>query len=308
MVSALRDASLMGEIHSLRSYLRISPAVSPGRRFAARRLNALLRDHPLDVTARTWFGAKICADTKDMIQRYLYMFGIWEPVVSEWINRSLRPTDTFIDVGANVGYHTLFASHLVAGGRSGNRGRVVAIEPLAPAHRSLCRNLEVNGNDNVRSVQAAVAETGGRMKLHLRHSYNWGGASVVRPRDKLEKSYDVPALPWDAAVTDEEMGSARIIKIDVEGSEGTVMDGVAKRLTEARADLEILIEISPARLAAVGRTERDVLGPFLSAGFRAYELDNDYDVARYAAKDHRHAPERLPMPVTKQCDVVLSRR
>src|SRR5262245_28707587 len=48
--------------------------------------------------ARTVFGFDLDGDTRDLIQQWVYYFGIWEPALSTWIRRRLRRGDTFVDV------------------------------------------------------------------------------------------------------------------------------------------------------------------------------------------------------------------
>ena len=45
----------------------------------------------------------------DLVNLYLYYFGVWEPGLTQVVTRALRPGDVFVDVGANLGYYTLLA-------------------------------------------------------------------------------------------------------------------------------------------------------------------------------------------------------
>ena len=47
--------------------------------------------------------ASIFAAGPQIIQTYVYLFGTWEPDLAAFLRRRLRPGDTFIDVGANIG-------------------------------------------------------------------------------------------------------------------------------------------------------------------------------------------------------------
>ena len=69
------------------------------------------------------------------------------------IRDRLEPGDTFIDIGANIGMHTLVASQCV-----GDQGCVVAIEPYWPSAQALRRNVSMSANDNVRIVEVAVGD------------------------------------------------------------------------------------------------------------------------------------------------------
>src|ERR1019366_3290126 len=72
------------------------------------------------VQAETVFGCTLYVDTRETGGRYIYYFGIWEPNLTRWIQERLSPDDTFIDVGANIGYYSLLAAKLGS--------QVVAIE------------------------------------------------------------------------------------------------------------------------------------------------------------------------------------
>ena len=92
-------------------YLHRRPRL-PGQASLADLLDRRLRTRPGTATARTRFGSDIPVTTADLIQRYLYLFGSWEPNLTHWISARIRPGDTVIDVGANIGYFTLLAAHL----------------------------------------------------------------------------------------------------------------------------------------------------------------------------------------------------
>ncbi|MGW8556570.1 hypothetical protein [Streptomyces tubercidicus] len=100
-----------------RGYLRDAPGTLGKGAFARQCLNPWLRRLPRQRVVRTRFGVATAVDTQDLIQRYVYMFGVWEPHMPHWLQRRLRPGDTYIDVGANIGYFSLLAAHLV-----GDRG------------------------------------------------------------------------------------------------------------------------------------------------------------------------------------------
>src|ERR1700678_924731 len=58
----------------------------------------------------TPYGFRIGGNTRDAIQRSIFVFGCWEPNLSAWMTKHLRPGDVMIDVGANIGYFTCLAA------------------------------------------------------------------------------------------------------------------------------------------------------------------------------------------------------
>src|SRR5580692_1313109 len=82
-------------------YMRIP--LRPGKKWVWDRIvvpHILWR--PYRTAVQTAFGSRIGIDFRDTIQRYIFFFGIWEPVITRYVTGALRPGDIFIDVGANI--------------------------------------------------------------------------------------------------------------------------------------------------------------------------------------------------------------
>ncbi|HEY3128368.1 MAG TPA: FkbM family methyltransferase, partial [Acidobacteriota bacterium] len=137
-------------IPPLRAYFRYAPS-SFGKKTLWAHLAAHLWWLESYVKAKTIFGSAVCADAADIVGRYIYYFGIWEPNLTNWISERLLAGDTFVDVGANIGYYSLLASKLV-----GESGRVVAVEALPQIFGILRDNLQANCAGNVRPVNIAA--------------------------------------------------------------------------------------------------------------------------------------------------------
>ena len=289
-------------LRALRGYVRHAPGSLGKPWLAGRLLNEQLRQHPLAATARTLDGAVFPVVTSDVIQRYLYLFGVWEPHLTSFISRRLTPGDTFIDVGANIGYYSVLASRTV-----GAAGQVVAVEASPDFHQTLTANALANECRNVRAVNSAVSDTRGRLTFYLERSTNLGGTTAVRPHI-IESSFETDAAPLPQLLTEAVLTTARLIKIDVEGGEAAAVRGLAPVLHRLRPDAELVIEVTPRLLAKQGQTPDSVLGPLREHGFHVYRLANDYDPASYpAALRCPAAPVRWRRPVTEMSDLVFSR-
>src|SRR5262245_30335322 len=96
-------------IRPLRTYIRFAPW-SVGKACLYDGLAGHLWWLETRVAGATRFGAYLDVDARDIVGKHIYYFGVWEPVLTQWLRERLKPGDTFIDVGANVGYFSALAS------------------------------------------------------------------------------------------------------------------------------------------------------------------------------------------------------
>jgi FkbM family methyltransferase len=238
------------------------------------------------------------------VGQYIYCFGVWEPNFTIWLERTLRPGDVFVDVGAHLGYFSLLASRLV-----GPAGAVVAIEPLSVSFELLRRNIATNGASNIRAVNAAAWDETASMALYGAPATSAGVTTLypsVAALHGFQATGTVAAEPLGSLLTAEELRRARVIKVDVEGAEWRVVRGLLTALPETRPDLELMVELTPAVVE-----ERfgawHLLEQLEQSGFYAYRMHNEYEppIRRRAFVP----PERLRDSIGgAQIDVVFSRR
>jgi FkbM family methyltransferase len=229
--------------------------------------------------ADTDFGARLHVDGRDIVGRYLRYFAVWEPNLTALIRERLGPGDVFVDVGANLGYFSLLASGLV-----GETGRVVALEVMPSIFDVLERNIEENMATNVRAVNEGAWDSESELTLFAEGDGLAGTATLFADNnDRWQRSAagTVRVRPLSEILQPEEVAAARFIKIDVEGAEWQVLEGLLPVLEEMRPDLELAVEVSPALLAQQGHTSDDLLGLLGQQGFHAYLLENDYAAAAY---------------------------
>jgi FkbM family methyltransferase len=257
----------------------------------------------LPFETKTEFGAIIRGNTGDFIPSAIYYFGVWEPHLTRFIQDRLLPGDVFVDVGANIGYYTLWASKL-----TGSTGRVVAIEASARIYHTLLEHLALNHADNVRPVHCAVSDVEGVLPVFTGPGYNSGRTTTVPKEDQPTSEGEVRAAPLPSLLSADEMARARIVKVDVEGAEWAVAQGMRPLLSACREDLEIVIEVSPDRLAEQGHSVAEIFELFLNHGFRAYRIENDYEMISYVPPVANKPIVRIAhTDVTEQMDIVFSR-
>jgi FkbM family methyltransferase len=165
-----------------------------------------------------------------------YAVGTNELPVQHALAALLSPGDTCFDVGANVGFFTLIAARLV-----GRRGRVVAFEPGPDNLQVLRQNLAANAATQVTVSASAVSNTDGSGRLRLA---DYSGGHSLAPPQATEASgvIAVDTVTLDAFVRDHDIGAPDVVKIDVEGAEPAVLEGMATLLDEHRPVLVVEID------------------------------------------------------------------
>lgn len=284
-----------------RAWIRYSP-VAAGKPW----LWETFHWRPHSFKCRTRFGDRITGNTEDLIQRHLYYFGTWEPNISDWLSANLRPGDCFVDIGANIGHYSLLASGIV-----GTSGRVVAIEAAQWIHAMLDRHVALNRRSNIRTVQVAASATRGTLRLYPGSPGNIGKTTTIgRPTAEHDReSVEVQALPLADILSEDEIATTRIIKIDVEGAELQVLRGLAPLLGRMRADLEIVMEISPALMPDADAAREEIFAVMRANGFSAFVFDNDYGVDTYLKRGESTRPATLSdTRIASQADILFSRK
>jgi FkbM family methyltransferase len=155
----------------------------------------------------------------------------------------LRPGAHVVDIGANIGNHT------VAWARHG--ARVTAIEPNPAAAALLRQNVATNGlDDAVSVVEAAISDVEGLGVARERLVDNLGSVTIER---KPNGDGDVRITPLNALA----LGRVRMIKIDVEGGEQAVLHGSLEVL-RAQSPLVVIELLTPESRTAVRKTMREL--------------------------------------------------
>jgi FkbM family methyltransferase len=278
-----------------RAYIRYSP-VKIGKSALFKRFE--WRD--FTYTKRTKFGALMSGRTADVVQGYIYYFGVWEPNLTAFISSRLKNNSarTFVDVGANVGYFSLLAaSHLI-------RGHVVAIEAFPSIFQKLENNIKLNEHKNIRLLPYAVTDK--RRDILMFHAGEGNEGATTSVAGKFESEpIRVPGNSLINLLTEDEIRNIKIIKIDVEGAEYSVVMGMAELIKSLPIDAEVVIEITPSAYSKGQLAE--VFDIFKAAGFFPYCLENPYDPGYYIENSLPVRPTPLRELPTTQTDVVFSR-
>jgi FkbM family methyltransferase len=222
---------------------------------------------------RIFTGQRMRLDARDFVQAYIRLFGYWEPDLSLLICERLRPGDVALDIGAHVGYHTLVMSQAV-----GASGKVFSFEPDAESFQALRLNLAINGLSEAGAVNAAILDRAGPVTLVERIDGNSGSRSV-EPGAAGRVIGEVQAVRLEDAVPRQDLDRVRLIKIDTEGVEASILNDLLRSPALRAVRPDILVEISDFEGFAKG----DLWERLAALGYVAYEVCNDYSREYYAS-------------------------
>jgi FkbM family methyltransferase len=223
-------------------------------------------------TSRRYFGSCFVCDLDYFIQRFIFYFGIWEPMVSHVTVQLLREGDVYVDVGANIGYDSLLASKCV-----GSSGKVVSIEASPGIYSLLTNNIARNRASNIRLVNMAASDSRKTLVVYAGESSNIGKTTTIEARG-FRKECSIQGLPIDEILSVGELKRVSLIKIDIEGAELPILNRLTDSLSKYPDTISIIVEASvqdnPEEWARV-------FSRFQEAGFVAYEIENQYDFDWY---------------------------
>ena len=187
----------------------------------------------------------------------------YEPEVVHVMARVVKPGDYCIDVGAHIGFFTLLLSRLV-----GETGHVLAFEPGTNNLPKLKHNIAINKISNVELIEFAAWNEFAQVLFYI-NADSSGGNALWDPGEypgndlsaRVVQSYAVKAL-----CVDEFAFPSKLIKIDVEGAEQCVLEGLRFALSNATPSF-IIVEIGPFGLARLGCSTESMRSYMRSFGY-----------------------------------------
>lgn len=245
-------------------YLRRTP-VPFGRWRLVKHFLPALRENGKDLgerVVRTRYGFQYKADLGDWLGQYVYLTGVYEPPTARVIAELLAPGDTFIDVGANSGFFTLLAAS-----RVGSAGRVLSFEPVPSMRKRLLENISLNAMSNVQVHEVALSNSEGVLPL-FEGPEGHKGISSLRHIESSTATIEVKTQPLDAFGNT--LSAVKLIKIDVEGAEQLVLEGMANILNCHHP--YIVIEVTDKYLHAFGHTAIQLARYLIENGYRMYAI------------------------------------
>jgi FkbM family methyltransferase len=208
-------------------------------------------------------GHKLYADSVDRLLALVsWKLGIGERKERALIERVVQPGMIVVDVGANVGLHTLGLAS-----RVGPEGRVHALEPDPENFELLAKGVKHALFTNVRLHQAAAADKKGTLTLYV-SAANRGDHRTV-PAAKTRQSFEVSSVALDELLAEEPR--VDFVKIDVQGAEVSVLRGLRETIRRSPG-IGILCELCPEQLLRAGTSAQELFLYLEEGGLAAHRI------------------------------------
>lgn len=261
--------SRIGDRHRLfrRFDVRRWPYYAKRMASAARRWNCgrlRLADKPIARVKLKQFALYVDLRCRE-VGEHIYVTRTYEPHETQLFRELVQPGMTVCDIGANIGYYTLIGSQCV-----GAHGRVIAIEPDLHNFSLLRKNVTANGSVNVRLWDVAVGGEPGSARL-FRSEFNYGDHRMYEDLAGGRESVDVRVETIDRIMQIEKVDHVDVIKMDVQGYEWHVQQGMQSILRPGGVSA-VLTEFWPVGIRGAGGCPDSFVNTFFECGFLAYGI------------------------------------
>lgn len=278
-------SKLLNSVNQAVSLTPVARVLRGLKNFARKReVNALVKETKVKFTQASMFtGDKMNVVVPDNVSTALYLHGCFEADDTKALIESLNEGDSFMDIGAHIGYYSVLASQLV-----GNTGKVICFEPTPSTYSLLVKNTA--DKKNIKAENLAVYSIQTNMEFN-----DYGLKYMVFNSFKKARLNNIDLTPKHINVQTTTLDNycrlnnirPSFIKIDAESVELHVLQGA----------VETIQKYKPAFMIEVGDFEHIDAGS--SYKIIAFLTDLSYNVFDYNGKSFiKHSILNTPYPTT----------
>jgi len=186
-----------------------------------------------------------------------------------FMQKFLKPGDTFLDIGSNIGLFSLLASGIV-----GPTGKIIAFEPSPLTYSRLMENITLNDFKNITARNIGLSDKTGTLEMQQSDN-GYDAWNTFAPADsgKFHKSISVPVATLDDELAHVTKENIALIKLDVEGWEKYVLEGGLQFLRDHSPTL--IIEFTDSNTFAAGYFVQDIFTLLESLGYQWFTYENN---------------------------------
>jgi FkbM family methyltransferase len=213
-------------------------------------------------------GFEILAFINEDVGRHLWVLGQYEADETRFFYDTIKTTDVCFDVGGNIGFFSLLMA------KAASKGSVHVFEPIPLNAAVVKTNCELNSFRHVCVNNVAVGSEEGVASFSISVDSAYSSMKATG-RIAESQSINVPLIKLDHYITEHEITRVDIMKIDVEGAEGMVLDGAETLLRDpARRPRMILLELFDENLVPFGTTVATIVNRMVDFGYRPNVLSS----------------------------------
>ncbi len=226
-----------------------------------------------DIELDTFWGGHITGTLPEAVSSVIWRNGYFDKGVSLTLLETLKPGNTFIDIGAHFGYFSLLASWLV-----GSEGNVVSVEAMPKTFTRLTHNLDVhNAHQNALPVNLAAYSHKAELTFQdygLAFSSLNSAFGIRSDNETISatSTVKIDARPLDDILAPMNLSRIDLVKIDAESSEIFVLQGMTGIIDRFGPD--IIVEIGDVAQAQ-GGASREIVDLLADQGYKAFRRIND---------------------------------
>lgn len=218
-------------------------------------------------------------DRRDrFIAKKLILYKEYERKELDLLCSLANPGETVLDIGAQIGIHTLHLSKSV-----GPKGQVIAVEPDPDNLKLLKDNVIMNDCENVTILPMAFGDKKDEVKLY-QNNINRGELSLI-DLNQTGQYVNVPMFRGEDILDSLSIQVVSLVKIDVEGYESFVLKGLGRYMPNT-----LLFEFNARYCESFGVDPEDFLNSLLREGYSLELIDFHGGVVRRKPKN---TPARL---------------
>jgi FkbM family methyltransferase len=195
-------------------------------------------------------------------------FGSYAPLVIAAMKRHLKPGDVFLDVGANIGYLSAIAAGIV-----GAQGQVHAFEPVPAYFNRLQRLAELNPSFRIVVNACGAGELSGLCTIYVtREPGQHTMVASYKNGPEITATLEVPVIRLDTYIAARRIGRVAMIKIDAEGFELPILQGLQGYFKGTSHRPPVICEIAPRAYPLMGKTLSHLKDHMEKFGYTARDL------------------------------------